>query len=489
MSARNQMLQYLWESKVLSDKHLSLKRSLALDAIADLESHHLEIPKFMLEYLTSDLSALIEKHHPDLIEKLQAAKEKAKTGKQPGDIRSLFELKNGDALAAARIRQLLGQGDDVKELNFWLDELRKQKSRDFEPLLGEVIAVAERGPQLSFETLLWLNPIYFHPEVPKSLQAGFAAMLITRTQPANFIAAPAPPAAYELLNRALPYIRQILPERYEQAMRQTLFLRNSINQAQLTSDERNKRLKDSVTPIEDLIGEAEDMKTKTERNELLAEAAELALRKEKFSICLDIVAKLDLDITIPGQPEFWRDWTSQFLKTLVRTATAAREFEIAEKAALEMTASLAKVQAVTFIIQQRNKARDKYAARRLLLEAIKTAESIAGEFEKVKAFLLLSITSEQVDESQQAPLMLSSVKALNSLNGPTMPRNQTPYQQYVRNLDSTGYQVITGFKELTTKDVNAGISLVNQINTSDLRTLGLIGVLSGLNDLLAEARD
>ena len=59
ISARNQMLQYLWESKILSDKHLSLKRSLALDAIADLESHHLEIPKFMLEYLTSDLSSLI----------------------------------------------------------------------------------------------------------------------------------------------------------------------------------------------------------------------------------------------------------------------------------------------------------------------------------------------------------------------------------------------------------------------------------------------
>lgn len=489
ISARNQMLQYLWESKVLSDKHLSLKRSLALDTIADLNSHHLEIPKFMLGYLVSDLAALIEKHQPDISEKLQAARETAKSGKLPGDIRSLFELKNGDALAAAQIRQLLAQGEDVKELNFWLDELRKQKSKDFEPLLREVIAIAERGPQLSFETLLWLNPIYFRPEVPKSLQASFAAMLLTRTQPANFIATPAPPAAYELLNRALPHIQQILPERYEQAMTQGLVLRNTINQAQLVIEGRNKRLKDSVTPIEDLVGEAETVKTKSERNELLAEAADLALRKEKFSTCLDIVAKLDLEIIIPGQPGFWRDWTSQFLRKLVRNAAAAKEFEIAEKAALEMTASLAKVQAVTFMMQQWNKARDKDAARRLLLEAIKIAESIADEFEKAKAFLLLSMTCEQVDESQQAPLLLSSVKALNNLNRPTTPRNQAPYQEYVRNLDSTGYQVIKGFRELTTKDENGAISLVNQINTSDLRTLGLIGVLLGLNDLLAEARD
>lgn len=489
ISARNQILQYLWESKVLSDKHLSLKRGLALDTIADLNTHHLEIPNFMLEYLVSDLAALIEKHQPDLIEKLVAARENTKTGKQAAEISSLFELKNGDALAATRIRQRLAQGDDVKELNFWLDELREQKSKDFEPLLREVIAIAERGPQLSFETLLWLNPIYLHPEVPRSLQASFVAMVLRRTQPANFIATPVPSAAYELLSRALPYIQQILPERYELAVTQGLVLRNTLNQAQLAIEERNKRLRDSVIPIEDLVSEADAANTKSERNELLAEAADLALRKERFSTSLDIVAKLDLEMIIPGHPGFWRDWTSQFLKKLVRNAATAKEFEIAERAATRMTASLDKVQAVAFMMQQSNKIRDKDTARRLLLEAIKIAESIEGDFEKVKAFLLLSVTCGQVDESQQASLLRSAVKALNNLNRPTTPRNKAPYQEYLRNVDSTGYQLINGFKKLTINDENAAISLVNQINASDLRTLGLVGVLSGLNDLLAEARD
>jgi hypothetical protein len=39
------------------------------------------------------------------------------------------------------------------------------------------------------------------------------------------------------------------------------------------------------------------------------------------------------------------------------------------------------------------------------------------------------------------------------------------------------------------KDENAAIALINQINASDLRTLGFIGVLSGLNDLVANAGD
>jgi hypothetical protein len=489
ISARNQLLQYLWESKVVSNKHLSLKNSLALDSIADLSTHHSEIPKFMLAYLVADLAALIEKHQPDLSEKLQAAKEVAKSGNQPSDIRSLFDLKNGDVLAAARIRQLLTQGEDVKELNFWLDELRKQKSPEFERLLREVIVIAERGPQLSLETLLWLNPIYFGPGVSKSLQADFATMILTRTHPVNFITTPAPPTAYELLNGTLPYIQQLLPERYEQAMTQTFALRNTINQAQLVVEERNKRIKASSSPIEDLISQAEAVKTTSERNELLAEAADLALRKEKFSTCLDIVAKLDLEITIPAQAGFWRNWSSQFLKKVVRSAAAAKEFEIAEKAALDMTPSLAKVQAVAFMMQQWTKAGDKDAARRLLLEAIKTTEAITEEFERAKAFLLLSMTCEQVGETQQAPLLVSSIKALNSLNKPTTTRNQAPYQEYVQSLDSVGYQVVRGFKELTRKDENAAIALINQINTSDLRTLGLIGVLSGLDDLVATAGD
>ena len=94
----------------------------------------------------------------------------------------------------------------------------------------------------------------------------------------------------ELLSGALPYIQQVLPERYEQALGQSLVLRTNINQAQLANEENAPNgLSESQTPIEDLVQEAEAAKTKNERNELLAEAAEVALRKEKFAKSLDIV--------------------------------------------------------------------------------------------------------------------------------------------------------------------------------------------------------
>jgi hypothetical protein len=229
-------------------------------------------------------------------------KETAKIGRESLNIRSLFELKNGDVLAASKIRQLLAQGGDVSGLNFWLDDLREQKSGEFEPLLREVIAIAARGPQISFETLFWLTPICFHSDVPQPLQRSFAAMILSRTQPANFAISPAPQSAYELLVGALPQIQRLLPEHYEQAVGQSLILRTSINQTQLASEERNKRLKESENPIEDLVREAEAAKTKSERNELLAEAAETALIKEKFDTCLDVLARMDLEVNVPGHP-------------------------------------------------------------------------------------------------------------------------------------------------------------------------------------------
>ncbi|HEU4434977.1 MAG TPA: hypothetical protein VFR51_16450 [Pyrinomonadaceae bacterium] len=75
------------------------------------------------------------------------------------------------------------------------------------------------------------------------------------------------------------------------------------------------------------------------------------------------------------------------------------------------------------------------------------------------------------------------------MNRPTTPRADARYQEYIRNLDNTGDQVIAGFRDLTTKDENAAISLVDQIRTSDLRTFALIGILSGLNDLIAKNED
>jgi hypothetical protein len=152
-----------------------------------------------------------------------------------------------------------------------------------------------------------------------------------------------------------------------------------------------------------------------------------------------------------------------------------------------MIASLAKVEAVASLIRHWSKAGEKGRAHRLLIEAIKVSDSVSDDFEKAKSLIMLSIICDQVDESKRAQLLLSSVKALNGLDKPTTPRDQEPYQEYVGKLDKTGYQIIRGFKALTLSDEEAAIALVDQFQKSDLRSFALIGMLSGLKELLSKA--
>jgi hypothetical protein len=101
----------------------------------------------------------------------------------------------------------------------------------------------------------------------------------------------------------------------------------------------------------------------------------------------------------------------------------------------------------------------------------------------------LSITCDQVDEFQKATLLESAIKTLNNVSKPdSSASDKKPYHQYVRNLDNTGYQLVRGFKELTKKDENGAVVLVDKLQKPDLRTFATIGILLGMDDLLANAK-
>jgi hypothetical protein len=488
ISARNQILKYLVGGKATSEESTLLAAQIASDAVADFSDHSEEIPPFMADYLLSDLGAWIQKYQPKLIEAFQAAEKNRKSSKESDRIHALLQLKDGDTLAVRRIHQLLDEGQDIDGLAFYLDVLQKRKSKEFELLLSEIVNVAERGQQVSFQTLFWISDIYLGSGIPVALKRRFLAMVITRTQPINFVVEPAPQIAYDLLARVLPFVQRLSPELYDQAVTQSFGMRAAFTERELATEERNKRLQESLTPIEDLIAEAESTKSKVERNELLAGAARLAMEKQKFALCLDIVSKLDLDV-VTTLTDFWRNWTDQFLKDFIRAALRTKDTELAEKGAARITSPLARVEGLVLIMLYCGRAKDKVAAQRLLAEASKVAIAISDYLEKAQAFFLLSVTCDQADESQQAGFLESAIKALNMVSKPDSGTNdKKPYQQYVRGLDNTGYQLTRGFKELTKKDENGALALIEKLQKPDLRTFATIGILLGVNDLLSNTK-
>lgn len=219
ISARNQILMHLGGLKA-GEEDKTLTAQIASDALTDFGEHGEEIPPFMADYLFNDLGAWIQRHQPKLAERLQAVEKNRKSEKESDRIRALLQTKGGDAPAAQRIRRLLAAGQEVDCVFFYLDALKRANSKEFEPLLAQIAGIAERGPQISLETLFWVSDFYLHPDTPASLKRRFLAAVISRTQPTSFAAEPAPQIAYDLLNKVLPFVRESAPELYDQAAAQ-----------------------------------------------------------------------------------------------------------------------------------------------------------------------------------------------------------------------------------------------------------------------------
>jgi hypothetical protein len=483
VSARIQILTYLTRQKVSSDEKQTLATQIARDALRDLREHNEEITPFMLSYLSNELVSWVQKYRPNMVEEFEKTINEMPKIDKSLRIRALFDLEGGDILAAKRIRQELENHDALNALDFWLDELMTRNSKEFEPLASDVVTRAARG-ELSFETLFWISNIYLRPQTSNALRNRFLATVVARTQPANFVAEPAPRMAYNLLTNVLPSVQRSTPELYDQALNNSFAMRASLSEKELASEARIKRLNESENPIADLRSEAASAKTKTERNELLLRAAEVALEKKKFDLCLDILDEIDVN-AVAADSDLLQRSIDQLLQNFVKSALAARLTDLAEKGAAHIALPLMRVDSLNLILRYYAKANDKEAAQRLLTEATKVAALGPNTTEKAKAFFLLSVTCDQVDVSRKAELLSSGLKVLNNLSRPDAnASDKTIYQTYVRLLDNAGYELVRSFKGLTKQDENDALALVEKLQKPDLKTYALIGILLGLDELL-----
>src|SRR5215213_757040 len=480
LSVRNQLLSHLASDKAPSDEKHELATQIAREALTDLREHNEEITPFMLSYVSNDLGTWIQKHRPNLIEDFEKVVKVSVKASASQHIRSLFDLEHGDVLAVTRIRQEMDDQGSLDGIQFWLEELIKRNSKEFEPLASYILARATEG-RISFETLFWVSDIYLRPQTSANLKNRFLATVVSRTQAAHFVTEPAPQMAYDLLTRILPFVQQSMPELYDQALNQNVAMRASLGERQLAIEARLKRLKESANPVEDLISEAEAAKSKVGRNELLMHAAQLALEKKKFDLCLDTLARIDVNVTA-ADPDSWQRSIDQLFKNFVKTALIEKRPELAEKAATRIAAPLPKVEALSLLMRYCAKANDKIEAQRFLIEAAKVAESEPNEPNKAKAFFLLSLTCDVVDETKKTELLTSGIKAINNFPKPdTSPRDKSTY---VQRLDNSGYELTKSFKQLTAKDENGALALVEKIQKPDLRAFALVGILLGLDELL-----
>jgi len=481
LSARAEMCTYIG-GKGFPVEDQDLASELATDAFADFANHSSEIPSVISDYYLGELEAWLEKTRPDLVEKIKVAQKAQLRSGATSRIRALLQMKGGDITAGEVIREQLSRGEDVQGLYFLLDELMKQQSSALTPVLSDIITFAGRG-SVSLEALFWVAEIYRRTTVAEDLRRRFVNMVVARTNPANFVNEPTPKVAYDLLTSILHMAAVLTPDSYEQIQVQALALRASLTQSQLASDARAKRLKESQDPIADLVEEAEASKSKIERNHLLAQAAQMALAAKKLQLCLEIVSKLDLSVRI-SLADFWHHWTDQFLRSVVKAALDNSDIQMALKAGDRVISPSQKVAAMILIMRYAGKNHDRDLAQKLLMAAEKIATDTPDNFERARAFALLSGNADVADSNRAIQLLEFEIRALNNLAKPDQDDNDKKVE-YLRNLDKAASDLRRNFRLVTVKDNDSVLPLIGEIQKSDLRTFALIGTLQGLDEMLS----
>lgn len=480
ISARNELLKYLTFNTAPSEEDKTLAANIAKDALADLGDHADEIMPSLREHLFSSLSVWIRKYQPSLNEKLETLEKTQMKGKTQS-IQALLSLPGGEALAAQRITQSLEAGTEIPVLVLYLNELVARHSTEVEPLLSKILQVAAQG-RLSFETLLSVSDLYLQPQLSPALKRRFLTTVIARTQSFNMGKEPVSESAYYLLTNLLPAIEQTVPELYGQAVNQRLVIYASFTREQVAAEELNKQQNENPSAVENLIAEAEETKSKTRRNELLAKAARLALDNKRFELCLDAVAKIDGEVAGIA-PAFWKNWSDQFIREFVKATLDAKQPKLAAKSTQYVNASHVKVEFLIRVSQYFMKAHDNDAGRRLLTLARKAADNTTDSVEKARAFLLLSATSEQADGAEKIGLLESAIKALNNVSMPERGDDVKPYQRYAWQLNGAEYQLTKGFKDLAKTSNEDALILIEKIEKPESKTFALLGILLGLRDL------
>jgi hypothetical protein len=486
ISARNALLKYLIVSRTLPEQDTTLAANIARESLADFSEHFAEIMPSLAEYLFSELAVWIKEYQPALNEMIDALEKTKMKGKDLHSIQALMALPGGDVQAAHQITQFLEAGREIPVLVLYLKDLIASNSQEVMPLLSKIVDVAAQG-RLSFETLFSVSDLYIQPQTPLALKHRFVRMVVARTQPFNLEKEPASQSAYYLMTNLLPTIRQVVPELYSQAVNQRLVVYASFTKEQVADEQRSKRLSESSSLIEDLMAEADQTKSKLKRNQLLAQAAQLAMQNKRFALCLEAVEKLDLDA--PGMSaDFWKDWNDQFVRDFVKAVLGEKKPELAEQGMGHINGPYAKVQALVMIIQYWMKVEDSSNARRLLTQGRKAAGNATDYVDRAKAFFLLSTLFSQTDNSEKMELLESAIKALNSVSLPERGDDLRRYQTYVWRLNGVEIQVASQFKDLTKNGSEEALNLVERIDKPESRTFALLGILHGLRDLSRSAR-
>jgi hypothetical protein len=484
---RLRIATYLWSKKAQSERFQGIAEREVEDALSDIAEHRGEISDGTESRLRNDLFAQIQLNSPALAAKLKkkyAFAEKVNSSDELLRAYSLLNSPNGSTAAVASLKRLISNGQDLgMDLGFFLDRLEREDSSELLPLLSYILAAEQSRPgAVSLTTLEYISRFYLRDDRPHSLKLNFLTAVVNATRdPSAFSDVPRLRQARNFLNNLVPLLGRLSPVLYEQAMVQLSVISSRLPPENVSMQSIAERVKRSQDPLEAWIEEADSPENKVFRNDILTEAAQLALEKKKLELAIDIVSKIEIKDEDKNTPL----WRAQFLEDVSDSALKVGKPDIARRAEERIEDVLTRTQALRKIVIYYLQTGDAASAEEFLGTALKLAASIVKASDRAAAYLDLTEACQRLDEGKLYDVISLAVKAINGMDAPdTQDKPGSPKRDgYARELSALSWRLTPAFQSLVSRNEDDAFYFAEAIQRREMRAAALLGIYMGLPDV------
>ena len=444
--------------------------TLTLSGLQDLDEHRAELVPLYADSFREDLLALLEVHAPDLAARYKtraaAASDKVTPSSSYDVAYSMLRTRGQATLAVQTLTRALEGGEaPTITLSYFLSELQKQQPTLVPQVLSDILSAQERRPgTLSVEMLFWLLDSYVWSNDREDIKRRFLAITVAATADSyQWSDLGRLTDGFNLLRVTVPLIERLLPAMYPQALAQFATVRARLPNETVERAAVSERIRQSKDTLSQLMTEADSASSPSLKNDLLIQAAQLALTKGKLQLAFDLATTTD---------ENSRSWQQQFLSELVRGAVDNKDVKLGLAIASQIESTLNRAEALQRLALLFSNLKDPWKAKESLLESLRLIRASDNTPEKAIALLKSLRVVARVDQVMVPDVAEETIKALNALQfaAPTDKRA----------LMAVVWNTVPSFEALVQWDKLGALNFVEKIQRTELRAVAGFGAAKGI---------
>ena len=269
--------------------------------------------------------------------------------------------------------------------------------------------------------------------------------------------------AFNLLRVTVPLTQKLLPGMYPQAAAQLATVRARLPNDTVERSAIAERLRRSEDRLSQMITEANSATSSSLKNDLLVQAAQIALTEKKPQLAFDLAMSVVSDDNNRG-------WRQQFLSELVKGAVENKDARLGLTIAWKVEMPLARAEALQRIALLFFNLKDLWKAKESLVDSLKLVRGSDNTPEKAISLLRGLRVVARIDQAMVPDVAEESIKTLNALQ---FEPNSRAFMEVVWN-------TMPSFEALVQWDELGALNFAEKIQRVELRMVASLGAAKGI---------